>query len=346
MSHSGESDLSGIAPRADIDQLATGVAVLDADLRFVRVNPAFCEMVGAGERRLLDQPLAILHAEARLELSARRAVEQDAASRLEAIDVCTAPGRECTLDCFLTSIDGIQVLLEARRSAPPQMASRLSESLRGFAHEIRNPLAAISGAAQLLRQRESDPHRRELAELIISETLRLASLSERLLGARATLATRAINVHALLERVVQLLAAERADVEIVRDYDPSLPALHGDPDRLLQVMLNLLRNALEANAHRILLRSRAKAGLRNAAGQSLPAIRIEIEDDGDGVPEAIEATLFEPMVSGRADGSGLGLALAREIAREHGGELNWQPRNGATCFVLVLPRRAREVPHD
>jgi two-component system nitrogen regulation sensor histidine kinase GlnL len=127
----------------------------------------------------------------------------------------------------------------------------------------------------------------------------------------------------------------------MRDYDPSLPAWLGDPDRLLQAVLNLVRNAVEAHAHHLVLRSRAEAGWRNAQGQRVAALRIEIEDDGDGVPDALAATLFEPMVSGRANGSGLGLALAREIAREHGGELTWQRRARGSCFILLLPRHAR-----
>jgi len=153
--------------------------------------------------------------------------------------------------------------------------------------------------------------------------------------------TRVVNVHAILERASELLQAERGEVVVVRDYDPSLPAWHGDPDRLLQAVLNLVRNAAEAHARRIVLRSRAEAGWRDARGQRVPALRIEVDDDGHGVPEAIAATLFEPMVSGRANGTGLGLALAREIAREHGGELALQPRETGTRFVLLLPRRPR-----
>lgn len=322
-----------------MESLATGVAALDQNLHFAYVNPAFCEMIGLGSRRLLGQPLAILHAPELLEYAARRVLERSAVTRLDGLPMCAAPGKDCTLDLQISATD-TRALLEARRSAVAP-GSRLSESLRGFAHEIRNPLAAISGAAQLLQQGERDPQRLQLAELIRDETSRLTALAERLLGSRAQMATRAINVHAMLERVAELLQAERADIQVVRDYDPSLPALHGDPDRLLQVLLNLTRNAVEANAHRICLRTRAEAGLRGATGQAVPALRIEVEDDGDGVPATIEATLFEPMVSSRANGSGLGLALAREIARDHGGELAHQRRHGATCFVLLLPRRSR-----
>ncbi len=325
------------AGSAAIESLVTGVAELDAALRFVRVNPAFCEMLGVGLRRLLGQPVTILHPEPRLHEAAERALQRGGGIRMDAVALCAAPGRECALD-FLVSAHADGVLLEAR-PAVPSTPSRLSESLRGFAHEVRNPLAAISGAAQLLQQRANDAGQRELAQLIRDEANRLAGLTERLLGTRNNTVTRAVNVHALLERVAELLRAERTGVAIVRDYDPSLPAWQGDPDRLLQALLNLVRNAVEANASRIVLRSRAEAGWRDARGQRVPALRVEVEDDGDGVPAQIETTLFEPMVSGRSDGTGLGLALTREIAREHGGELTYQRRETGSCFVLLLPRR-------
>lgn len=328
-------------------QLATGVAWLDGGLVLRYANPGFCELTGFGATRLLGSPLSALPPDgARLHEAAQRVLDEQNAMRVRDALLCAAPGNECRMDVSFAPLRN-GVLLEAQPAAPAPIESRLSESLRGFAHEIRNPLAAISGAAQLLQQREINSSRRELATLIVDETRRLAALTERLLGARATMATRAINVHAMLEHVANLLGIDRADITVTRDYDPSLPALHGDPDRLLQALLNLVRNAVEANAQRIVLRSRAEAGLRDAHGKALPAIRIEVEDDGDGVPEVIAQTLFEPMVSGRADGSGLGLALSREIAREHGGELSHRMHESGACFVLVLPRhpRAREATH-
>ncbi|HET7222460.1 MAG TPA: ATP-binding protein [Rhodanobacteraceae bacterium] len=324
-----------------LDQLATGVARLDAAGRVVYANFAFVEHTGFGLSRLLGQTLIALRPEGeRLHAFALQARAEDSALGLRDIVVCASPGRESRLDFTFTPSDD-DVWIEAHPAVPASFAGRLSESLRGFAHEIRNPLAAISGAAQLLEQRAGDARQRELAQLIRDESARLATLAGRLLGARNAMATRAINVHAVLERAAELLQAERADVTAVRDYDPSLPAWQGDPDRLLQAILNLVRNAVEANARRIVLRSRAEAGWRDVRGQRVPALRIEVEDDGDGVPDAIATMLFEPMVSGRPEGSGLGLALAREIAREHGGELTFRRREAGTCFVLLLPRRAR-----
>ncbi|HXE65740.1 MAG TPA: ATP-binding protein [Rhodanobacteraceae bacterium] len=331
---------------APLDQLATGVARLDAEGRVVFANPAFAEHTGYGLSRLLGQTLEALKPEGEgLHALARRSQAEQLAFASPGVTVCAAPGNEARLDfSFTPSADGAWV--EIRRTAAAGDATRVSESLRGFAHEIRNPLAAISGAAQLLEQRADDSRQRELAQLIREESARLAALAERLLGARTAMATRAVNLHAVLERAAELLQAERADVVVVRDYDPSLPAWQGDPDRLLQAVLNLVRNAVEAHAARIILRSRAEAGWRDAQGQRVPALRVEVEDDGDGVPRSIAATLFEPMVSGRPDGTGLGLALAREIAREHGGELAWRNLDAGSCFVLLLPRHPRTGGQD
>lgn len=327
-----------------LDQLVTGVAWLDEKLLVARANVAFAEHTGYGLSRIIGHTLATLKPDGQsLHDLAAQVCEEGRVRTLRDAVLCAAPGHEARLDAALAPCTG-GVLVELRPTASSTNFARVSESLRGFAHEVRNPLAAISGAAQLLQQGAGDSRQRELAQLIQDESARLVALSERLLGARNAMATRTINVHALLERLAGLLLTERADIAVMRDYDPSLPAWQGDPDRLLQALLNLARNAVEANSRRIVLRSRAEAGWRDSRGQRVPALRIEIEDDGDGVPDAIAGTLFEPMVSGRADGSGLGLALAREIAREHGGELTWHRRAPGSCFVFLLPRHARGAP--
>ena len=327
------------ATPAAFDPLATGVARLDADLHIAETNPAFAELTGFARSRLLGQALSVLVPDgARLHALAQRARADGNVAFARNVGVCAAPGHDACLDFSFTPLaDG--ALVEVHPASAPVASSRVSESLRGFAHEVRNPLAAIAGAAQLLQQGAADARQLELAGLIREEAARLAGLTARLLGARNTLATRAVNVHAVLERAAELLYAERSDVAIGRDYDPSLPAWQGDPDRLLQAVLNLVRNAVEADARNLVLRSRAEAGWRDAQGQCVPALRIEVDDDGHGVPASIAASLFEPMVSGRTDGSGLGLALTREIAREHGGELSCEPRARGARFVLRLPRR-------
>ncbi|HEU0277555.1 MAG TPA: ATP-binding protein [Rhodanobacteraceae bacterium] len=325
-------------------ELTTGVARLDGDLRIAAVNPAFVEHTGFGSSRLGGATLAVLTPDGvRLHAAAVRARDERTSTRVRGATVCAEPGRDARLTFTFTPLAN-GVLVEVQPAPEVPGATRISQSLRGFAHEIRNPLAAIAGAAELLEQRAADGRQRELARLIRQEAARLTALSARLLGTRTATADRAVNLHAVLERAAGLLAAEGAGVAITRDYDPSLPAWQGDPDRLLQAILNLVRNAVEAHARHVVLRSRAEAGWRDRRGHTVPALRVEVEDDGDGVPDALAASLFEPMVSGRAGGSGLGLALAREIAREHGGDLGLQRLPRGSRFVLRLPRRAG-TPH-
>ncbi|MEP6881387.1 MAG: ATP-binding protein, partial [Dokdonella sp.] len=178
---------------------------------------------------------------------------------------------------------------------------------------------------------------RELAELIIGESDRLAALADRLLGTRAKPRLVRLNVHELLERVALLIAAEPHAPQMRRDYDPSLPPAIGDGDRLFQLLLNLVRNAVEANASTVTLRSRVEFGVRLNERLRRVVLRVDVIDDGDGIPPELSSSLFQPLVSGRPDGSGLGLALAREIANEHGGELRHGSRTGATTFTLLLP---------
>jgi two-component system, NtrC family, nitrogen regulation sensor histidine kinase GlnL len=146
-----------------------------------------------------------------------------------------------------------------------------------------------------------------------------------------------VNLHQLLERLSELILAEPAPPRLRHDYDPSLPDVHGDADRLQQVMLNLARNAIEAGAQTLTLRSRVEHGVRLGEHMLRSALRLDVIDDGPGVPAGLRETLFEPLVSGRADGTGLGLALSREIAHEHGGELRYASRPGETIFSLYLP---------
>lgn len=152
-----------------------------------------------------------------------------------------------------------------------------------------------------------------------------------------------MNIHTVLERVLRLAENEGGwSVRLQRDYDPSLPELSGDADRLTQAVWNLVRNALQAGAANIILRTRVEHGSRIHDHLHAMALRVEIVDDGRGVPEALAEHLFLPLVSGRAEGSGLGLALSQQVAREHQGSLTYRSRPGHTVFTLLLP----QSPHD
>lgn len=332
---------SGSGPAEEIlAQCLTAMARLDAAFRFDWCNPAFAELLGAGPLRWRGDSLELLDpGGSGIVDAARRALDEQRRVVLRQVRLRRRDEGEFAADLAFTPLEGKRLLLELHQAWG--MADRgspaLSESLRGFAHEVKNPLAGVRGAAQLLGRRVDSDDLRELAELIISEADRLTALADNLLRARGKPRLARLNVHELLERVASLIAAEDGAPEVRRDYDPSLPPAVGDGDRLYQLVLNLARNAVEAGARMLTLRTRVEFGARLGERLRRAVLRIDVGDDGSGVPAEIAASLYEPLVSGRADGSGLGLALAREIAEEHGGELRHASRPGTTTFSLLLP---------
>ncbi|SFL06870.1 two-component system sensor histidine kinase NtrB [Rhodanobacter glycinis] len=324
--------------RSLAEQMATGLALVDADLRVQWHNAALAEWLELGLRSAIGVPLAGLVATPELAQQAARALAEQRLLQVRGVGLGGATGGTRRLDVTLQPFDADHLLLEVHALAElPAVASPLSATLRGFAHEVKNPLAGLRGAAQLLQRRLHDDDLKALAAMVLAETDRLTTLANRLLHHDGAPRLGAVNPHALLERLVELLRAESPPPILRHDYDPSLPDVHGDADRLQQILLNLARNAIEAGARTLTLRTRAEHGIRVGERVLRSALRIDVIDDGPGVPAELRETLFEPLVSGRADGSGLGLALSREIAHEHGGELRYASRPGETTFSLYLP---------
>jgi two-component system nitrogen regulation sensor histidine kinase GlnL len=319
------------------EQMATGLALVDAELRLQWLNPALAEMLELGTRRAVGQPLHAWLAEAELAQAARALAEQRPL-QLRGVALCAISGSRVIADLTVQPLDAHTLLLEAHPLAEPAAAgSPLSATLRGLAHEVKNPLAGLRGAAQLLQRRVAEPELKALAGMVIAEADRLAALADRLLDGDGHARIAPVNIHEVLERLSRLLQAEPSAPTLRHDYDPSVPEVLGDADRLQQVLLNLARNALEAGARTLTLRTRIAHGVRLGERTARTALRVEVSDNGAGVPAALRDTLFEPLVSGRVDGTGLGLALAREIAHEHGGELRYQSLPGDTVFSLYLP---------
>lgn len=331
------------------DALSTAVAWADADGHVGGVNAAFARWMGVSARRLLGQPLAALE------------IEGDAMARfLENTDrdvlrlhrmALGMPGESPRFaEGWLSRLDGGGWLLECHPvdefpGVDPSLAlpSALTAALKGLAHELRNPLAGLKGAAQLLARRaqlrSDNDDERELITLIESEIGRLNSLLEQLLSPSPQRPHAPLNIHVVLERVLRLAENEGGwSVRLQRDYDPSLPELPGDADRLTQAVWNLVRNAIQAGASTVTLRTRVEHGSRIHDHLHAMALRVEIIDDGRGVPDELAEHLFLPLVSGRAEGTGLGLALAQQVAREHRGTLSYRSRPGHTVFTLLLPR--------
>lgn len=300
-------------------------------------------------RRLEGLPLASLDAEGeRLAALIQRIPSDGEPLRVRRARLHAPGGAERFADLTLThSFDGLCVEAHPADEFPgadpaSALPAALHAALKGLAHEIRNPLAGLKGAAQLLARRASgragNDDERELIAVIGDEVDRLAGLLERLVNPSPVRPFEPLNIHGVLERVRMLADADAGwAIRLDRDYDPSLPPISGDPDRLTQALWNLLRNALESGANTVTLRTRAEHSVLIGEVAHRLVLRIEIADNGRGVPEDLTERIFLPLVSGRAEGSGLGLPLAQQIAREHGGALSYRSRPGHTVFTLMVP---------
>ncbi len=214
------------------------------------------------------------------------------------------------------------------------------QMIRQLAHEIKNPLGGIRGAAQLLEKQLNDADLIEYTDVIISETDRLVGLVDTLLGPRGPSNKQPVNVHELLEYVVRLIEAEdQKKLSICRDYDPGLPLIDLDRDQMVQALLNLVRNAVAAldGQGTITLRSRAVTNFTIGDSRHRVIASIEIEDDGPGIPTDMQDAVFYPLVTSRPEGTGLGLPGAQELLSRHGGLIEFESRPGRTVFLVRIP---------
>jgi two-component system nitrogen regulation sensor histidine kinase GlnL len=335
---------------AGLDLLATAVVVLDDDFVVRYANPAAENLLTAGARSLIGQPFLSFFAErAVLEraLEEARITHWDYSSQNVTY---TRGGRvEVPLSCTVTRIDafGLALLAELRpieqqlrqareeRLASEQQASR--ELIRNLAHEIKNPLGGLRGSAQLLERELDKQELREYTQVIIKEADRLQALMDRMLTPHRTPRVEPLGIHEVLERVRQLVQAEFPATRIERDYDPSLPEMQGDREQVIQAVLNIVRNAAQAGAASVLLRSRALRQITVLRHRHKLALELQVIDDGPGIPEEIKDRIFNPLVSGREGGTGLGLSLAQTFVQYHQGVIEFESRPGRTIFRVLLP---------
>jgi two-component system, NtrC family, nitrogen regulation sensor histidine kinase GlnL len=342
-----------------LDALSTGIVVLDAQLCPVYANVAAQDLLDFSLNQARGRPFTEFCESAKLEPLLRRALESGEGFADRELDLSprAAPRELRVLDATVTpllgGVTGTHLLLELADATQRQRFSRESEllarfdgsrmMLRQLAHEIKNPLGGLRGAAQLLDRELPDAALKDYTRVIINEADRLTALVDSMHGPMRPPQRTLINVHELCEYVLRLLKGEApAAVAIDRDYDPSLPSAMLDRDQLIQALLNVARNALQAVGERgrIVLRTRALSNVTLAGHKHRLAASVQVEDDGPGVPETLRASLFYPLVTGRASGTGLGLALAQEIVVRHGGLIEYTSEPGCTVFTLQLPLEA------
>ena len=347
-----------------LDSLSTGVLLLDAQAQVVLINPAAAELLGIGIHpgaallRLLPDASALHRAldDVRREgqgLTVRELAIETAITPVSGREPASGAARAVIVDATFTPLgaspteEGGGVLVElialdrhrliAREEALAAQHETLREVVRGLAHEIKNPLGGLRGAAQLLERSVTDDTARECARVILTEADRLRALVDALLGPAQRAAKALTNLHEVAEHVLTLVTHDAPGITLTRDYDPSLPEVLAVRDHLVQALLNLMRNAVQAGGATIRLRTRAlRQYTLNGVRHRLVA-RIDVEDDGRGVPVSLKERLFFPLVSGHDGGSGLGLSIAQDLVARHGGLIEWESRPGCTVFSLLLP---------
>ncbi len=342
-----------------LELLSSSVILLDADLAVRYLNSAAEDLLavsaktvaGARLRDLAGCPATLLEAldnalqhgwgHSGQNIEIRR--NDDVLLQLN----CTVNRVDAAGVCLLVELWPIDQQIKATREErllEQQLANR--ELIRNLAHEIKNPLGGIRGAAQLLEHELNNPALREYTQVIIKETDRLQDLMKRLLSPHRPMQPGSVNIHEILERVRSLLTAEFPKTLMIRrDYDTSLPELVGDREQLIQAVLNIARNAAQAIMNRpeaeaeglITFRTRVARQVTLAKKRFPLAIELQVIDTGPGIPEDIRERMFYPLVSGREGGNGLGLTLAQNFVLQHQGTIECQSRSGFTCFTIRLP---------
>ena len=344
-----------------LDSLKTAVVVLDAQLHVQYLNTAAETLLEASASRLRGASFVSSFAEpAPRRERLRQALREQQPYTERTVKLVLVDGREITVDYTVSPIQRgteAQLLIEMQpmdrslrigRERALLSANDTSRNLiRGLAHEIKNPLGGILGASQLLAQELGRDDLREYTDIIIAETERLRQLVDRLLGPSQPPQLAAVNIHEITERAAALVEAETGgQLRIQREYDPSIPDINADRGRLIQAVLNLVRNAMQAveAAGRIvdgtaclILRTRVVNHFTIGGHPHRIVCRLDVIDNGTGVPEEISDRIFYPMVSGRANGTGLGLPIAQSAIQLHRGLIECDSAPGHTRFSVYLP---------
>lgn len=351
------TNLVALSPveRRVLDSLTVAVLLFNQELRLIYLNPAaevlFAssarQMLGAHVRDLVSCPAGEMERDLKIALASGQPFSE------REVLLPFPDGREVTVDCTISPIrDGegpMEILVELQQKDHQLRITReerlisqhhaARQLVRGLAHEIKNPLGGLRGAAQLLERELPDESLREYTQIIIAEADRLQALMNRMLGPNKLPKREEVNIHQILERVRQLALAESGDEAVIRrDYDPSIPTLLGDADQLIQALLNLVRNATRASGSGgiLILRTRILRQFTIGNQRHRLVIKIDVEDNGPGISAEVMSRLFYPMI-GNTSGSGLGLSIAQSLVNLHHGLIECTSRPGETVFSVLLP---------
>ena len=350
------------SPQKVLNHLNHAVVLTDEQCRVVYLSPSAEAMFGISNRRALQLNLAdmpvgddeIFGAYLQKTLDSGRPF-----THREMVIVLPVQGTTVTVDCTVTlvveelpylliemsQVDRIMRIAREEQLINQHQATR--EVVRGLAHEIKNPLGGIRGAAQLLaRELESD-EQREFTDIVIAEVDRLQSLINRMLGPNRRPQLEKQNILEVLSHVMRLLEVEtQGAIQFIKDYDPSIPDFDMDRDQMVQALLNIIRNAWEAKGEGCVITVRTRAMRRFTIGYTLHrlVLCLDIIDNGPGIPEDLIEQIFYPMVTGRSEGTGLGLPIAQSLISQHGGLIECESQPGSTQFTIYLPLE-REASH-
>ncbi|GAA4894070.1 nitrogen regulation protein NR(II) [Ferrimonas pelagia] len=334
-----------------LNHLSTAILVLDQEQRVQYANMAAEQLLGLSCRRMRGCLFAELYSQISAEQAAlAQALSGEQGQALYALSLLTLDNQHHTVDLAFTPLEDQRMLIEARTV---DQQHRISQELqqyaqhhaaqllvRGLAHEIKNPLGGLRGAAQLLNMELESDELKEFTGIIIEQADRLRNLVDRLLGPQHPGNWARSNIHRLLEQTSRLCQIETAELLLIeRDYDPSIPDFMMDSEQLQQALLNIIRNAVQAMGGRgqLTLKTRSKGGITIAGVRHRQVVAISIIDNGPGIPSEVRDTLFYPMVTSKADGSGLGLSIAQNIVSQHQGRIDLESWPGHTEFTLLLP---------
>ena len=341
-----------------LNYLNTAIVLVDSSCEIRYMNQSAEAIFGLSMSKALGMDIVPILSNSKADQHAlMNAIQQSQPFIKRKAEFHTAHGKNTVVDYSVTPFDqeeGNFLLIEisemdrliriSREESILATHDTSKQLIRGLAHEVKNPLGGIRGAAQLLASELDNPEWLEYINVIAKETDRLRNLVDRMLGPNVPPKMAELNVHEVLERVSKLLEAEDNNkVEIIRDYDPSVPEIAGDFEQLIQAVLNIARNAKQAicefqtNNPHIILRTRIQHRFTIGSTQHLLIARIDIEDNGPGIsPESID-DIFYPMITGRSEGTGLGLPIAQSIINALSGLIECQSQPGQTIFSIFLP---------